>query len=136
MLHLRAFCDGNADAVVAHWKYRHAEFEQGLKLLPRFHAHGTAHIGEVAVIAEQRLAKPILDVESDDRVGDVGVGLTTHAERNVFAAHAPGQALAVGASKLYVDDGRPALAKALARRAETAFISERRMHRQRPRPGQ
>src|SRR5260221_13440680 len=99
MLHLRAFCDGNADAVVAHWKYRHAEFEQGLKMLPRFHAHGTAHIGEVAVIAEQRLAKPMPDVETDVRVGDVVLGLSTPAESYVLAAYAPGQAMAVRAAK-------------------------------------
>src|SRR5215470_1166886 len=104
VLHLRAFCHGYADAVVAHRKYRHTELEQGLKLVSRLHAYGAAHVGEIAVIAEQRLAEPILDVESDDRVGDVGIGLTAHAERNVFAAHAPAEALAVAVSKRYVDD--------------------------------
>src|SRR5262249_15985891 len=94
VLHLRAFSHGDADAVIAHRKYRHAELEQGLKLFSRFHAYRTADVGEIAVIAEQRLPKPILDIESDDGTGDVGMSLTTDAERNVFAAHAPAEASA------------------------------------------
>src|SRR5262249_50975846 len=89
VLHLRAFCYCDADAVVAHRKYRHAELEQGLKPLSGFHIHRTAHVGEIAAIAEQRLPKPILDIESDNRIGDVGMGLATDAQRNVLAAHAP-----------------------------------------------
>src|SRR5260370_3899809 len=89
MLHLRAFCDGDTDAVVAHWKYRHAELEQGLKLLPRFHAHGFAHVGEIAVIAEQRLAEPILDVESDNKTGEIPMGPPPPPGRNVFRAPPP-----------------------------------------------
>jgi len=40
---------------------------------------GPAHVYEIAVIAEQRLPEPILDIESDNRTGDVGMGLTKDA---------------------------------------------------------
>src|SRR5215475_11826024 len=49
----------------------------------------------LSVVAEQRLPEPIVDDEADDRGGNIGVGLTVHAERYAVAADAPAEALAV-----------------------------------------
>ena len=118
VLHLRTFCYGDADAVVADWKYRYAELEQGLEPLPRTHAYRPACVSDAGIITEQRLPKPILHEESHDGRGDTGVGFAAHAERNVFAAHAPAKALALRIPKLHLCNRGPALTEARAVRVE------------------
>src|SRR5579871_832859 len=95
MFHLRAFGYGDADAVVADRKDRHAELEQGFEPLARFHLQRGIEVGEASVVSKQRLPKPILHKEADNRRRDVHMGLATHSQPDLLAADAPGEAPAL-----------------------------------------
>jgi len=89
VLGLRAGGDGHGDRVVAGRQIGKLEQEAGGEAVPRRDMDGGCLIGDEGVVAEQRLAQPVLDDEADDRAVDGAVGAGVDATEETTRAPPP-----------------------------------------------